>query len=947
MRRSIGWALCVVAAVPLMGGSSGAELRALVLSGANNHDWRATTPEIVQQLEATGLFDVDVTENPAMLSAAEIAQYNVLVSNYNGPEWNDVTRRAVLEYLNEGGGIVVIHAADNPFPGWREFESLIGVAWREGAGHGTYHRFMVTIDEPTHPVLEGIPHFLHAPDELYHNLTWAEGSEATTIASAFSRPEEAGTGKSEPMLLVNRWGAGRMLHTAMGHDPTSLQGFYHTLILQRGTEWAATGRVTQALPADLPEESWVDPTADPGVQVEQWMALGVPRGLSLRAVTGSTADERARGLVAILAYAEAPAAHAVARQKLIWLGADAIPAMLAAAGGDEDVALQTDLTIMANQSQAAVRALVERVPTARPHERHLALGALGDAREPGSVELFAGLLGDPASGRAALEALTGTPGREATEALMRATYDASDDRLPELLLALGERADARAAPVLIRFSRDAREAVQCAALEGLGGLATAASEVALRAALSQSSGQKVRLSAGSALLRIAEACAHTGDYDRALALVQLVLGQEASEGEQAAAMKVLGHIDDPRALDLARPYAAGSASDTAIAAVTAIGAQGTPEADRVLVGLLSSESAAVRARAAGQLAIRASDEGAAALGAIVRDPYREASERLAAAQCLGGMATAAAVAALSSALEVGPEAVYTGVVAALERAATLLAAGADSRAAPAAASRLLGQDETATVAAGLRILAALADPRDAEVIRAYLHAPHTDVVRAAIAAAVAVASAMGRAGDRPAATALLMDALDALPAEAAVLGVTAGLETLGAGRDVARRQGFLTDFHLIGPFANEGGAGFSATYPPEDMVDLAASVPYRGSELAWRPLEITAASGIVSLSSLISPNQNVVVYAYAEFRVDHEMDAALKMGSDDGIVAWLNGEKVHSANAARPVQVDQDVVGVHLKQGTNTLLLKITQGGGEFGFVVRIVDTDGRPALRP
>ena len=261
MVKAHRWLIACAVVALLVGGSQAAELRALVLSGANNHDWQTTTPEIVRQLEATGLFEVDVTNDPGSLSAAEIRRYDVLVNNYYGPEWSEPTRQAALDYLADGGGMVVIHAADNAFPGWVEFESLIGVAWRGGAGHGTYHRYMVTIDDPQHPILKGVPHFLHAPDELYHNLTWGEGSKAVVIASAYSRPEESGTGRVEPMLLVNHWGKGRMFHTVMGHDVPTLQGFYHTLILQRGAEWAATGRVTQALPADMPQESWIDPEA--------------------------------------------------------------------------------------------------------------------------------------------------------------------------------------------------------------------------------------------------------------------------------------------------------------------------------------------------------------------------------------------------------------------------------------------------------------------------------------------------------------------------------------------------------------------------------------------------------------------------------------------------------------------------------------------------------------
>ena len=81
MVKAHRWPIACAVVALLVGGSQAAELRALVLSGANNHDWQTTTPEIVRQLEATGLFEVDVTNDPGSLSAAEIRRYDVLVNN--------------------------------------------------------------------------------------------------------------------------------------------------------------------------------------------------------------------------------------------------------------------------------------------------------------------------------------------------------------------------------------------------------------------------------------------------------------------------------------------------------------------------------------------------------------------------------------------------------------------------------------------------------------------------------------------------------------------------------------------------------------------------------------------------------------------------------------------------------------------------------------------------
>ncbi len=227
--------------------------RVWLISGANNHDWQYTDLKLTSILETGGHFVVQHTATPETDLAKPEAWKDVraLVLNYNGPRWGAAAEEQFLSAVKAGVGVVVVHAADNAFPGWTEYELLVGDLWRDGTSHGNYHAFDVEILDRDHPITAGLAKLRAHPDELYHNLVRTPGSNYRVLASAFSSPESRGTGKLEPMLLVGSFGAGRVVHTPLGHvwkdDKDSRATFDHPQIadlLVRATQWAATGEVS-------------------------------------------------------------------------------------------------------------------------------------------------------------------------------------------------------------------------------------------------------------------------------------------------------------------------------------------------------------------------------------------------------------------------------------------------------------------------------------------------------------------------------------------------------------------------------------------------------------------------------------------------------------------------------------------------------------------------------
>ncbi|MCB9887237.1 MAG: DUF1080 domain-containing protein [Planctomycetes bacterium] len=233
-------------------------LRALVVGGANNHDWEWSNPEIGRVLAETGRFAVTLTDKPAqaLVGAPERfkkGELDVIVLNYNGPRWGEAAERDFLQAVRDGCGVVVLHAANNSFTGWQEYEDLVGLLWRDGSGHGAYHPFDVNVVDPYHPITKGMADIRQHPDELYHRLVPGAHADFKVLMSAYSAPVTRGTGRFEPMVLVSQCGKGRMFHTTLGHVwrgvPQSRATWYSPQLrrlVARGAEWAASGVVTLA-----------------------------------------------------------------------------------------------------------------------------------------------------------------------------------------------------------------------------------------------------------------------------------------------------------------------------------------------------------------------------------------------------------------------------------------------------------------------------------------------------------------------------------------------------------------------------------------------------------------------------------------------------------------------------------------------------------------------------
>lgn len=294
------------------------KLKALIIDGQNNHAvWPKSTLMMKQYLEETGLFKVDIqrTQNvwkaereKDFLSLANtgdvtlveeptsdesfapnFSDYDVVVSNFGwrAAPWPEATQKAFEAYINAGGGFVSVHAADNSFPQWEAYNKMIGLGgWGDrtekdgpyvyytnagekvidttagpAGAHGKRHRFPVTVRDTKHPITKGMPKvWLTGIDECYAKLR-GPAENMTVLATGKDQSDTAPTDRHEPMLMTLDYGKGRVFHITLGHDTDSFENVGFIVSFLRGTEWAATGGVTQEIPKDFPTET--EPTSRP------------------------------------------------------------------------------------------------------------------------------------------------------------------------------------------------------------------------------------------------------------------------------------------------------------------------------------------------------------------------------------------------------------------------------------------------------------------------------------------------------------------------------------------------------------------------------------------------------------------------------------------------------------------------------------------------------------
>ncbi|HWQ92562.1 MAG TPA: ThuA domain-containing protein [Clostridia bacterium] len=219
------------------------KIQVLLVTGddVDVHNWLEVSHAIRETLLAANKFDVRICEDAGILdSTSSLARYDLVflhMFNAKTPTLSDAAKENLLNFVKNGKGFAVSHLSSASFKEWPEFQKLCGRYWVMGkSGHGPRSTFKVNIAKQAHPITAGLTGF-EADDELYAKM------QGTAPITALVEADSDWSNQTEPLAFILNYGKGRVFHEAFGHDGKAIRNPSVQKLIQRGCEWAATGKV--------------------------------------------------------------------------------------------------------------------------------------------------------------------------------------------------------------------------------------------------------------------------------------------------------------------------------------------------------------------------------------------------------------------------------------------------------------------------------------------------------------------------------------------------------------------------------------------------------------------------------------------------------------------------------------------------------------------------------
>ncbi|NOZ20490.1 MAG: hypothetical protein GXP25_05305 [Planctomycetes bacterium] len=675
--------------------------------------------------------------------------------------------------------------------------------------------------------------------------------------------------------------------------------------------------------------------------VLRWIAMRAAEGMAPRPPVVAT-------LTGVIQSNRPMEQRAFAAKLLGLARGDKAVAVLAPLLGDEKLRDAALAALIEIPGKPATQAMAKAAPQAPVDFRCALLLALGNRHDPAVTSLLqsAAKDGNETIRIAAIKAMGASGDAAAAPAVLEAAKSGSNNQKKAALVAYAKLADAGLkkgqtkeaegmyAKVLELGGDDVCRSM---ALQGLGLTANVASIPKLTAAIDKGS-PAVKAAALDACLCLANDLLDKGDKTQAASLLYRVLQSAVKESERIRAIAGCGRLGDKAAAAKVIPFLKAKEHRVQGAAVAALkGIEGT-DITKALSATLKDSPLLMKLAVLAALTERKDPASTQDILPLVASEDEELS--LAAIGALAAIGDPAAIPVLLKATESDAYKVKTAAYQAYAEIGDAELARGKAKEALAIYHKIIeaGAKKRARELA-LAGLGRIADPASLPILEPLVDKLKKEDLELALASYTAIGDKLAEQGKRDEAVKIYTKALSKKPTFASSLKQK--LRRWGEKMEFHSKDGKIRHWWVIGPFPAPDIKSWEKPLFPEQGIDLTKEYAVGGKKYRWKPIETDDKDAKVDLEKVLGKNDKVLAYAYAEIISKDEQDVRLRSGSDDGLLIWLNGERVHAFLGPRSGTPDEDNVKVHLKKGSNPLLLKVCEIGGGWGYCLRITNEQG------
>jgi type 1 glutamine amidotransferase/HEAT repeat protein len=552
----------------------------------------------------TGAFEPTFSADSSVFAPASLKQFDGIL--FNNTTWltlaDPVLRKSIMDFAQNGGGIMGIHAAVDNFYSWPEAQEMFG-GWFDGhpwTGDGTW---AVVLEDPGHTLMksfEGKNFSIHdelyriAPVKLRKNcrvLMRIDATDPHNRTAKGMRPAD----RDLPVSWIRTFGKGRVFYCSLGHND---EVYWNPAVLQHyldGIQYALGDLQADATPR--PFDAMIMLNMD-----------------SLRLSLGQIVQyEAGQGRQPMMVFED----------------------IVRRAGND--VAVRTKI------EQAMLATLQGKISD---EGRRFLCTRLAEFGTEASVPVLAAMLKQPEAFAMAKYALAAIPGPASEKVLLDALDNASGAQLVALENTMGSRHIGSAVPRLQSLLTSPDQNVATIAAVSLGEIGTVQALDVLKAARPATAGA-VQQAVLEATAVAAGKVAGQGEREKAIAAFRGLLSDDVAAPVRIRAVRGIISSGEPGLQDFVMEVMAGKDEPARTTVLQAVGQISDGETVGKVAAMLPRLPDGEKVRLLAALAKHADLSTREAVTGVLKD--KSADVRMAAFRTLGVIGTAGSVRTLAAA----------------------------------------------------------------------------------------------------------------------------------------------------------------------------------------------------------------------------------------------------------------------------------------------------------